>query len=182
MSDDLFVLKEEPDKGALKDGVSYLGAPDTAPAPPSGGGGTVEYATQAIIGHGTQLQRGGVLVTDAFANLHEVVSFDAPNEQADEHEASHFESPDGYKEFVAGVIDASEATASVNWRPDVYPDQAALRIDAADKLLRYYRLILPGAMETITFRAFVKGLKPDINPNGVLTMAVTFRVSRVTVA
>ena len=141
-----------------------------------------EHATQAIIGHGSQLQRGGLLDTDPFSNLHEVVGFDAPNEQADEHEASHFESPDRYKEFIAGMIDAGEATATLNWRPDLYADQASLRDDAADKLLRYYRIVLPSAMETITFRAFVKGMKPDVQANGVLTMAVTFRVSRVSVA
>lgn len=141
-----------------------------------------EHATQGIIGHGTQLQRGGLLDTDPFVNLHEVISFDAPNEQADEHEASHFESPARYKEYIAGMIDAGEATATLTWRPDLYPDQASLRDDAADKLLRYYRFILPGGMEEITFRAFVKGMKPDVQPNAVLTMAVTFRVSRVIVA
>jgi len=35
-------------------------------------------------------------------------------------------------------------------------------------------------MQTYTFRAFVKGMKPDVSANGALTMAVTFRVSRVT--
>lgn len=32
MSDDLFVLKEDADSGALKDGVSYLGGPDISPS------------------------------------------------------------------------------------------------------------------------------------------------------
>ena len=139
-----------------------------------------EHATQAITGAGTQLQRGGVLSTDAFTSLHEVISFDAPSVQADEIEATHFESPEGYKEFIAGKKDAGEATATLNWRPDLYSDQASLQSDAADGLLRYYRFILPGAVQTYTFRAFVKGMKPDVSANGALTMAVTFRVSRVT--
>jgi hypothetical protein len=141
-----------------------------------------EHATQAIIGHGTLLQRGGVASTDAYTDVEECIAFDAPNEMADEHEASHFQSPDGYKEYIAGMIDAGEATATLNWRPDLYASQAAFRTDAADRLLRYYKIILPNAMETITFRAFVKGMKPDVTPNGALTMAITFRVSRVTVA
>lgn len=141
-----------------------------------------EHATQAIIGHGTRLQRGGVSLADAFTDLNEVVGFESPDEVADEHEASHFESPDRYKEFIAGMIDAGEATISLNWRPDLYPSQSSLRDDKADQLLRYYRIILPGAMETITFRAFVKGLKRNIVPNGPMTADVTFRVSSVTVA
>lgn len=141
-----------------------------------------EHATQALIGHGTRLQRGGTALADAFTDLNEVISFESPDEVADEHEVSHFESPDRYKEFIAGMIDAGEATISVTWRPDVYPSQASLKDDKADGLLRYYRIILPSAMETITFRAFVKGLKRNINPNAPMTADITFRVSSVTVA
>ena len=140
-----------------------------------------EHATQSLIGHGTQLQRGGLLEADPFTNLHEVVGFESPDEVADEHEASHFESPGRYKEFIAGMIDAGEATITIGWRPDLYPDQVSLKADKADGLLRYYRIILPGAMETITFRGFVKGLKRNIVPNGPMTADITFRCSRVTV-
>mgnify|MGYP000874452007 FL=1 len=141
-----------------------------------------EHATQAISGRGTILQRGGLLESDPFSQFHEVVSFDAPNEVADELEARHFESPDGYKEFISGMIDAGEAAMTVNWRRDAYSDHDNLRSDAADKALRYYRCILPDGMETITFRAFVKAMKPNIGPNQTLTMDVTFRCSRVSVS
>jgi len=140
-----------------------------------------EHATQAVSGRGAQLKRGGLLSTDPYVNLHEVISFDAPNDSADEIEVTHLESPGGRKEYIAGMIDSGEATATLNWRPDVYAEQALLRSDAADRALRYWQFVLPSSMETITFRAFVKGMKPEVTANGALLMAVTFRVSTSTV-
>lgn len=139
-----------------------------------------EHATQAVLGHGTQIQRGGLLDTDPFTNVMEVISFDSPDEQGDDIEVSHFESPSKIKEFIRGMIDAGTAAISVNWNPGVYASHASLRSDKVDGLLRYYRFILPGAMETITFRAYVKGLKRNADPNGAVTADVTFKVSTVT--
>jgi predicted secreted protein len=140
-----------------------------------------EHATQAISGRGAQLKRGGLLSTDPYVNLHEVVSFEAPNDTAEEIDVTHLESPGGRKEFIAGMVDSGEATATLNWRPDIYSEQALLRSDQADRALRYWQFVLPSSMETITFRAFVKGMKPAVTSNGALTMAVTFRVSTSTV-
>lgn len=141
-----------------------------------------EHATQAVIGHGTQLQRGGTAETDPYTNISEVVSFDSPDEQGDDIEVSHFESPNAQKEYIRGMIDSGEAAMSVNWNPGIYASHASLRSDKADGLLRWYRIILPGAMETITFRAYVKGLKRNADPNGAVTADVTFRVSTINAA
>ena len=139
-----------------------------------------EHATQAVLGHGTQIQRGGLLLADPFTNVMEVVAFESPDEQGDDIEVSHFESPGKIKEYIRGMIDAGEASISVNWNPGVYASHASLRSDKDDGLLRYYRFILPGAMETITFRAYVKGLKRNADPNGAVTADVSFKVSTIT--
>lgn len=141
-----------------------------------------EHATQAVLGHGTQLQRGGTLEADPYSGIMEVVAFDPPDEQGDDIEVSHFESPNKQKEYIRGMIDSGTATMSVNWNPTVYASHASLRSDKADGLLRWYKIILPGAMETITFRAYVKGLKRNADPNGAVTADVTFRVSTVNAA
>lgn len=141
-----------------------------------------EHATQAVLGHGTQLQRGGLLEADPYTNYMEVISFDPPDEQADDIEVSHFESPNKQKEYIRGMIDSGEASMSVNWNPTVYASHDSIRSDKADGLLRWYKIILPGGMETITFRAYVKGLKRNADPNGAVTADVTFRVSTINVA
>ena len=136
-----------------------------------------EHATQAVRAMGTQLLRGGLLETDPFVNLMEVTNFDPADAVADEIEVTHYESPNGDKEFIAGGVDNGEATLSLNWNPGVYASHNSIRSDKADRLLRWYKCILPGAMETITFRAFVKGLKRNIDRDGAVTADVTFRVS-----
>jgi hypothetical protein len=141
-----------------------------------------EHATQAVLGHGSQLQRGGFLEADPFTTISEVVSFDSPDEQADDIEVSHFESPNKQKEYIRGMIDTGTAAISLNWNPPVYATHASLRSDKADGLLRWYRIVLAGAVETITFRAYVKGLKRNADPNGAITADVTFKVSTVNAA
>lgn len=140
----------------------------------------MEAPSQAIIGRGTLLQRGGTSAGDAFETISEVISFGIPDDQADEVEVSHSESPGGFKEFLSTWRDAGEASVGLNWRPDLHATQVSLRSDKADGLRRYYRFVLPGGMETITFLAFVKGLKRNVDIKGAITADVTFRCSSVT--
>lgn len=139
-----------------------------------------EHATQGIIGHGSRLQRGGLLDTDPFTDVHECTDFKPPNAQRDKHEVSHYESPSQQKEKIAGMIDNGQATAVLTWRPDIYAEHASFRSDKNDGLLRYYRFIGPNAMETITFRASVTGLERNYPANGPITATVTFEVNNTT--
>lgn len=139
-----------------------------------------EHATQAVIGRGALLQRGGLLVGDPFTDVHEVTDFKPGNAQRDKHEVTHYESPGGQKEKIAGLIENGTATATLNWNPVIYAEHASLRSDKNDGLLRYYRFTLPGAMETITFRASVTGLERNVPANGPVTVTVTFEVNNQT--
>ena len=139
-----------------------------------------EHVTQAIIGHGSVLQRGGLLLTDPFIETHNVTDFKPPNAQRDKHEVSHYGSPGQQKEKIAGMIDNGSASAAVSWRPDLFADHASYRSDKNDGLLRYYRFIGPNAMETITFRASVTGLERTYPPNGPVTATITFEVNNTT--
>jgi hypothetical protein len=138
-----------------------------------------EHASQAIIGRGTLLQRGGLLPGDPYETVTEVTEFGIPDESAEDVEVTHSESPDGYNEKIQGFKDGGDASATVNWRPDVYASQAALRDDKASGVRRWYRFVLPNAMETIPFFGFVKNIKRNVTPKGAITAAITWSVSRV---
>jgi hypothetical protein len=138
-----------------------------------------EHESQAVIGYGTLVQVGDGAEPENFTTFHEVITADPPDEQADEHEVTHFESPNRSKEFIQGLIDAGEMGFSLNWRPDLYTDHQALVTDKAAGTKRNYRVVLPGGMHTIEFPAFVKGMKPNLGPNDVCTMDVTLRCSGV---
>lgn len=138
-----------------------------------------EHASSAVAGRGTTFQRGGLLPGDPFETVSDVISFGVPDEQMDEVEVTHSESPGGYKEYIRTWIDGGEASVGLNWRPDVHATHASLLADKADGLRRYYRFVLPGGMETVTFYGFVKGLKRNPDIKGAVTAEVTFRVSSV---
>jgi len=139
-----------------------------------------EHATQAIIGWGTQVQRGnGDGPPETFTNLTEVTAGSPPQDQADEHETSHFESPNRRKEYIQGMIDSGEATATVNYQPGVYAIQRQLVRDFQAGTILNWRFVLPGAVETITFSGFIKGFARALGPNDPLTADVTWRVNGV---
>lgn len=139
-----------------------------------------EHVSQARLGRGTLFQRGGLNPEDPFETCSDVISFGIPDDTPEEVDVTHSESPDGFLEFIKGFVDAGEGTVGLNWRPDLYPNHAALRSDKADGLRRYYRYVLPGGMETITVYGFIKNIKRNVTPKGAITADVTMRCSRVT--
>jgi predicted secreted protein len=137
-----------------------------------------EHATIARIGYLSQFQRGnGDGPPETFTNVSEVVSFEPPDAQADDIEVTHFESPGGYKEYIRGMLDAGEASFSINWDPTGRATHAQIRTDKNSGLAHNYRFVLPGSIETITFPAYVKGLKRNVEPNGAITADVTLKVT-----
>jgi hypothetical protein len=139
-----------------------------------------EHATQAVIGYGTQVQRGNADgPPETFTNLTEVTAAQPPQDEADEHEVSHFESPNRRKEYIQGMIDSGEATATVNYVPDVYAIQQQLVEDFEAGTIGTWRFVLPGGMETITFTGFIKSFKRNLGPNDPLTADITWRVNGV---
>jgi len=139
-----------------------------------------EHATQGTIGWGAVLEVETV-VAGVYEEIHECRTMAPGSSTADEVEMTHFGSPNRKKEFIQGLVDDGEATAELNWAPDIYLDHQQIRHDNADGTVRNYRILMPRVMETIKFSAFVKTLTPGLSPSGATTMAVTFRRSGETV-
>jgi hypothetical protein len=145
----------------------------------------MEHATQAVIGWGTQVQRGNgdgdptTGVGETYQNITEVTAGVPPQDVQDEIEVTHFESPGRRKEFIAGMIDSGEASCVVNYNPGVYAihDQLVEDFEAGGQ--HWWRFVLPGGVETITFKAFIKGFARNLGPSDVLTADVTWRVGTV---
>src|SRR5690349_8645480 len=93
-------------------------------------------ATEASIGYGTWMKRGGSTPT-GFADLGvEVTSITPPGVTRDAPDASHMSSPDGYREFIAGMADAGEVEIEYNFVPDA--DDPMLAAFEAGKV--YYQI------------------------------------------
>lgn len=141
-----------------------------------------ESGTKAVLVHGTQVQRGLGTNPETYENITEVTSVEPPEDQADDVEVTHVEALNKRKQFIRGMIDSGEASCTVNYNPTQYPVHVNLRTDFKTGLIRKWRVVLPGGMETIEFDAYVKGLKRNLGGAGdALTADITWRVSDVVV-
>ncbi len=137
-----------------------------------------EHASQAIIGWGSILYREGPPLT--FEQITEVAAFHPPQESSDEVEVTHFESPGRREEFIQGLIDAGEATATINYNPGVHAIHDTIVEDFEAGTVINWRFTLPGLIETIDFSAFIKTFNRAVAPSDALTADVTWRVSSLT--
>lgn len=139
--------------------------------------------TEARIGWGGAL----FLATDnteaTLTELTEVVDVGFPTDETDEVEATHLKSPGRRKEFISGLIDGGEFTATINYVPGGATD--LLLTDAKDAGdTRKIRIVIPdnsgtGAADwNIVTSAFVKKYAPDRMAAGEkITATATFRVT-----
>jgi hypothetical protein len=139
--------------------------------------------TDARIGWGGELWVSTDNTEANLVELSEVREVGFPQDETDEHEVTHLKSPGRRKEFIQGLIDGGEFTATLNYDPG----------DATDLLLtsakdtgttRKVRICIPDTSGTgtiewnFTFSAFVKRYAPEnMEANAPITSTVTFRVT-----
>lgn len=135
--------------------------------------------TEARIGWGAEVQLGTSSEVASLVEIGEVRSFNLPSDEADEHEVTHFKSPDRAKEFISGLIDRGEGTVTINYVPGSASD--LLLTDAAESgTTRAVRFIIPDQTGTaawqVTSSAFVRRYSPDtVEPNAPITATLTLR-------
>lgn len=137
--------------------------------------------TEARIGWGAELQLSTSAAVAGLVELGEVKRFGVPSDQADEHEVTHFKSPDRRKEYISGLIDGGEVTVMLNYVPGSATD--ILLTDAQeDGTVRAVRFIIPDTVGQpawqITTSGFVKKYAPDdLEPNAPITATLTIRIT-----
>lgn len=139
--------------------------------------------TEARIGWGGELWLSTDNTEANLTELSEVRDVSFPQSETDEHEVTHLKSPNRYKEFIQGLIDAGEFTATFNYDPGGATD---LLLTAAMEAgtTRKARIVVPDTSGTgaadwnFTFSAFVRRYAPDgMEPNTPITATATFRVT-----
>jgi hypothetical protein len=139
--------------------------------------------TEARIGWGGELWLATDNTEATLTELAEVREVSFPADEVDEAEATHLKSPGRRKEFVAGLIDGGEMTATFNYAPGSATD---LLLTAAKDTgdTRKLKIIIPDNSGTGTAEwnmvtsVFVKKYAPDNMTTGdVITASATFRVT-----
>lgn len=131
-------------------------------------------ATEASTGYGVLFQVGdGGSPTEAFTTLDaEMRLQQPPGYTRDSIDASHTQSPDQFREYIAGFMDAGEVQIEFNFVPAVADAIVALVVAGKQN----YRILFPGVC-TWTFAAICTNYQASTPFDDKMTSTATFKVS-----
>jgi len=138
--------------------------------------------TGALLGIGTQLQRGDAASPEVFTTIAEVTNIGGPTLVAGTVDATNMDSPGGYDEFIAGLKSGGEVPFTLNF----IPTEATHRVttgfladfNANPQPRRNYKLVWPDSPSTLwSFTAIITAAGPAIPVDDRITMDVTLRLS-----
>lgn len=127
-------------------------------------------ATTAKIGFGVLLKRSTTII----AELTDIVG---PGYTRDTVEATHTESPNNYKEYLSGLMDAGEVTAELNFLSDATQEQLLTDLNSTTAVSYNIVFPTPSASKTCTFNAFVTAWQPSAPIQDVMKVNVTFKIT-----
>lgn len=136
-------------------------------------------ATGAKAGFGALLKIGdGATPTEVFTTIAEVVNITPPSHELETADATHMESPNGFRERIATVLNAGEGTFELNFLPDD-TSQDQLITDQEAKTLRNFQITIPGSSpaKRYAFSAFVTSIGESIPFDDKMTRNVTLTLS-----
>jgi hypothetical protein len=133
--------------------------------------------SEAIIAHGTLLQHGDGVSSEAFTTVPEVTKLSGPSVKATLLDCTSHDSSDGFKEYLPGLLDGDNVTAEVNWRPSNTVHKA-LRVDSYAKTLRNFQVIYPDDTDnTCAIATYITDIVPKSDAGVILTAALTLKVT-----
>jgi len=133
--------------------------------------------TQGTSGFGTLIKIGNAASTEVFTAIAEVKSISGPNLAREMLEATHMESPSGYREYLPSFKDAGEVSLEVNFLPGD-TGQKALVTDYNNGTRRNFKIVWPNtAGTTWSFSAYITGFQPSAAVGDMLSASVTLKVT-----
>lgn len=130
--------------------------------------------TAARIGLGTEFWLDDA---DGYpVKLGEIISVTPPNSQTEDVEATHMESPNRRREWIAGLIDDGEGTFEMNYVPGSATD-ILIRAAQTDGIARSYLIVIPDGATgwEITGDCIVKGYERNVPIDDRMTATLTVR-------
>ena len=132
--------------------------------------------TQARIGHGTTLALSAAgSVVAPYTSLGEVTSISPPPMTRDIIDATHMESVDGWREFIAGLKDGGEMSVDLNFVPGS-ATTATLVAMQTEIVPRRARLTFPDGTDW-GFNLFCTGMSPAVPVDDKMTATATFKIT-----
>lgn len=135
-------------------------------------------ATQAISAYGTLLKRGDGGSPETFTTVPEVRSISGPTMETDEADVTtHSSAASGaFREFILTLIDAGTVEFDMNYVPGNAVHQG-IRNDFLARTTRNWQLVLPSAVQTLSFAGYVKTMPMEFPVDDAITVKVTIRLT-----
>ncbi|MFH8805476.1 phage tail tube protein [Streptomyces sp. NPDC017936] len=126
---------------------------------------------------GTQLKRESGAGT--FQLIANVSDLSGPERSREAIEVTAHDSPNRYREFVKGLKDGGEVTATINYRPSETTHQALDADFEEDDLRNYQLVLLPDDPDEHTwdFTALITGISDAFPIDDKMEREVTFKIS-----
>ncbi len=132
------------------------------------------------LGYGVLLKRGNAASPEVFTAIAELFNLSGPSLGLDTVETTHTQSTSAYRERIAGLLDAGEVSAEVNFLPaDATQTEAAgILLDMKNRTLRNWEIIWTDAGPTTwTIAAFVTSFEPSAPIEDRMTASITLTLS-----
>ncbi len=130
--------------------------------------------TNADIGHGSSL---GIYNGSTYDDLAEVTSITPPGYTRDAIDATHMASPNDFREYIAGMMDAGECEVEINYVPSASDAVIAAMIAGPGAASGgQFQITFPNSV-TWTFQAIVTSYQPGAPDDDKMTASVTFKIT-----
>lgn len=137
--------------------------------------------TRAISGYGVLLKVGDGAATEVFAAIAELKNISGPGFELDVIDVTNMTSPDGFREFIGGLINPGELTFTLNFIPTdpTHSPATGLLKDMFDRKRRNYRLTFPVSPQPVnwTMPALVTNFSTDQPLDDAVTADVTLKIT-----
>lgn len=134
-------------------------------------------ATAGTSGFGTLLKIGNGATVEVFTTIAEVRNISGPGLSLETIEATHMESPSGYREYLPSFKEPGEVSFDLNFLPS-NTQHKGLKADMDARTKRNFKLVWPNtAGTTWSFSGYITSFQPTAGIDEVLTASCTIKVT-----
>lgn len=140
--------------------------------------------TGALGAFGVLLKIGDGGGPEVFTNVAEILDVSGPSLSLETIDVTHHGSVDGWREYIAGLLDAGEITFDVNFIPtnDTQDVNVGLLLKMKNRVLTNFKIIFNDALleanrTTWAFPAYVTQFEPAAPVDDKLSGSVTLKIA-----
>lgn len=136
-------------------------------------------ATTVKLGHGTLFKRGDGAGSESFVTVTEMVEVGLPRMTRPAIDATHQESPNGAREYIAGLLNGGEIEVGGHYLPTDSTQNfgaSGLGTDFFNGTRRNFQIVLPSGLGTFSFSGIITAWNPQAPIDGKLGLRLTIQI------